>query len=223
MDVELYNEDHPAAFEDWRLRPLPEIELLLQRTRAPVSLFKPIVETYRILDLLNHFEGSRALFVIRNPFNTVKSRLKFFGDHRPRLMEIINTDFQADLKWPVSDATVAFMKAHAGSAVSSEDSAALIWYWYNRAWLDLELDSDRRAMLVDYDQLVQQPAIEFPCLCHHLGARYRSAMVKGVRNTASIANLPGLSEPVRAACVSLWEDLRRSAAKSSPGLAQPER
>lgn len=72
-DVVLVNEQDPKAFEKWRLRELAVVDRLVERSFAPVLLFKPIVETYRIRELLDHFPGSKAIFLSRDPYDSTQS------------------------------------------------------------------------------------------------------------------------------------------------------
>ncbi|VAW31168.1 hypothetical protein MNBD_CHLOROFLEXI01-4666, partial [hydrothermal vent metagenome] len=43
--IELYNEDHPAAFDVYRLRDYDVIEELIEKSQAPFTLLKPILDT----------------------------------------------------------------------------------------------------------------------------------------------------------------------------------
>jgi hypothetical protein len=45
--VALFNEDDPAAFRDYHLRDFAEVRELISRSRAPITLFKPIKDTHR--------------------------------------------------------------------------------------------------------------------------------------------------------------------------------
>src|SRR5262245_20893973 len=72
---ELSSADEAAGI---RLKPLPEVAAILGRVRAPLVVAKPLVETQNVRSLLEHFPGSRALFMYRGYADVARSDLAKF-------------------------------------------------------------------------------------------------------------------------------------------------
>ena len=66
FQVDLYNEDHPAAFEKWRIKDLATIERLSHSGFARIKLFKPILDTHMAHVFLSYFPGSKIVFIFRH-------------------------------------------------------------------------------------------------------------------------------------------------------------
>jgi hypothetical protein len=79
-DAELFSEDNPKAFDNWRLKGLDTTAQCVEASGAKVVLFKPIVETLRAGEFLDYFPGSLLIFVVRNPYDAINSMVRFFGE-----------------------------------------------------------------------------------------------------------------------------------------------
>ncbi len=64
-----------------RLKPLDEVEALLNEDKAPLIVLKPLVESQNILKLLDHFEGSKALWIYRHYKDVTASHIKKWGNY----------------------------------------------------------------------------------------------------------------------------------------------
>lgn len=208
--VDLFNEDHPAAFLNYRLRPLAEIGRLVGRSHAPVTLFKPILDTHRSVELLEHFPTARLLFCFRHVDDVVNSSLKRFGREN-RLNHVrgwMEDDF-AELPGPPPPAsTKEAVRALWQPDLDPDSGAALFWLFYNRLYFDLELDREPRVTLVRYETLVAEPEQEFRRLCAFLGLHYEPAMAHDVfASSVGRGESPAIEPAIRAACDALWARL----------------
>lgn len=212
--IDVHNEDNATAFDEWRLRPLPVIREIVSRSRAPVTLFKPILETYRACLLLEHFPEAKILFAFRHYDDVVKSSLKKFGVNN-RINHVnawIDKDFAefADLLPPVE--TQAMVRSLWQPGLSPESGAALYWLFQNQLFFDLGLVNDARARLVCYESVVNNPAGELAAVCDFLGIRFEPAMAADIfASSVQRKPAPAISEPLRQACDRMWERLCRQA------------
>jgi hypothetical protein len=208
--VDLYSEDHPAAFSQYRLHPLTEINRLVKGSHAAVALFKPILETQRTHELLARFPNSRALFAFRHYDDVINSALKRFGatNWLNRVRRWMNEDFAEFAVLRPPRETTAFIRDFWRDDVSPATGTALYWLFYNRLYFDLGLAQDLRVRLVRYETLVGAPHGEFQQICEFLGIRFDSAMAKGVFGSSIGRDDPPSIDPlIAAACDELWERL----------------
>ena len=65
-EVMTYSEGTAPYFDRVLLKPLPEIERLLTRSLFPGVALKPICQTHRINELLDHFPDARGIWIFRD-------------------------------------------------------------------------------------------------------------------------------------------------------------
>jgi len=212
--VELYNEDHPAAFDVYRLREFEVIEALVQRSQAPFTLLKPILDTVQTPTLLSHFPGSKAIFAFRYYTDVINSSLKKFGTYN-RINHVrgwMEEDFAEFAVAPPPVETQAFIRSLWQEDLSPQEGAALYWLFYNRLYYDLGLNEDGRVHLVCYEQLVTEPRIQFEAIVSFLGAEFEEQMVEGIFASSINKNdAPILNEQIQTACDQLYEQMTQDA------------
>ncbi len=208
--LEVYNETHPAAFHDWRLRELLLIQELVGRSHAPITLFKPILDTYRTCVFLDTFPEAKILFACRHYDDVVNSSLRKFGpaDRINHVNSWVQDDFSefADLRPPAE--TQAHLRSCWRPDLSPESGAALYWLFQNRLFFDLGLAHDRRVRLVRYESVVADPATELAAICDFLEIGFEPQMAAGI-SASSVQRNPALAidEHLRQACDEMWQRL----------------
>ena len=208
--VDIFNEDHPAAFERWFMRDLALLDDLVASSHAPVTLFKPILETYRARQLLDRYPNGRILFATRYFDDVVNSSLKKFGqaDRIEHINAWVRDDF-AEFKFgkpprPSCD----LIRSLWHSNLTPADGAALYWLLFNRLYFDLGLASDERVMLVQYESLVARPTAVLADVCQFLDIQFEPAITAGIFASSVRRGDPSLLDPpIRAACQALWQRL----------------
>lgn len=221
--VEAYNEDNPAAFHNFRLRDLDTVERLVRDSRAPLTLFKPILSTTLTPSLLQRFPECRVLFVARHYSDVIHSSLRRFGREN-RLNHVrawMAEDFAEFSFAPPPEGTRCAVSDLYRPDLTPEEGAALYWLFYNRLYFDLGLDAEPRVCLVRYESLVEQPEHHFRAIAKRLGIAYTPAMAQGVTAAAVGRSAPPtLSPDIQDACDGLWRELCDVAA-SAPAQAPP--
>lgn len=206
-DTELINEDNPKAFENWRFKDLETVCHAVDSSSAKLVLFKPIVETLRGQEFLGNFSDSSILFVTRNPFDAVNSMVRFFGDgHVKAVKSWVVNDFAQNPLVPTE--LKQFITDHVHEELSREDASGLYWLMYNTAFHFLGLHTDSRAMLLTYEDMVQNPEATMKQVCQFLHLKWSSSMVSEVYGGSLGKNpSPNLSPEIEKACLDQWERL----------------
>lgn len=220
--VELYNEDHPAAFKNWFLRDFSVIESLTERSYAHVVLFKPLKDTYRTHVLLNKFSIARVLFIFRHYNDVINSARKRFYDERGRVKKSVFNDNRAPvLRWidtdfaEFSDApppkdTEQLIRFFWTPSLNLESNIALDWLFTNRLYFDLGLFEDKRVKLVSYEAVVEKPEETFRSLCHFLDLPFKPKITGDVFSSSVKRDpAPEIDPQIRAACETLWQRLQQ--------------
>jgi len=217
--VQLYNEDHADAFDNWRLRDLSVIDDLIESSRAPFTIFKPILDTYRSRMLLSYYPTSKIVFAFRHYNDMVNSgtkrRRKMVDEMYPihPVVTWLETDFAEFAAAPPSDEVKNTLRSlwHPDCDVPSLE--ALYWLFHNLLFFDLQLDQDRRTKLVQYESVVLNPEQQFKEICQFLGLKFEPAIADGVFASSIKREAPPEIDPdIRAECEALWQRLCQAAA-----------
>lgn len=207
LNVKLINEDNPLAFENWRLKALDDVKQVVSTAGAPVVVFKPIVETMRINELLETFPCSRAIFIIRDYSDSINSLVKFFGNsHVNAVNSWIESDFA---KLPLVPNELKDRAKRIWSDNSSiENACGIYWLVYNSSYLFLNLRANERICLVAYESLVSESEVKLRELSDFLGLQYKKAMGADIYST-SVKRKPvsNLHPDLRRYCEETWDRL----------------
>ena len=209
--VELYNEGHPAAFDRWRLKKFAAVDQLIERSRAPITVFKPILDTPQALDYLERYPDGRVLFAVRHYADVINSSLKMFGREN-RLGHVqawVEDDFSEFSHCPPPEVTKEFVRSRWTDDLSFESGGALFWLFINRLFFDLGLDQHDRARLVEYNALVTDPGREFGQITEFLGLSFDPRITRGVYASSVRRNpAPEIDPQLQRDCEELWQRIR---------------
>jgi hypothetical protein len=218
--VDPFNENDAAAFEKFRLRPLDEIEKLVQRSYAQVALFKPVLCTPHSCEYLNRFPDARLIFVYRRYGDVVNSSVKKFGpaDRVAHIDSWVADDFSEFAPIAPPPETRAVVRELWKPSLSPESAAALYWLFYNRLYFDLGLDQEPRAKLIGYESMVASPEAHIKDACDFLGLKFEPVMIDGIFATSvGRDNPPPMDEEIASACEALWQRFQAAAKTGSAG------
>jgi hypothetical protein len=181
-EFEVYNENNRAAFWRFRLRPDPVIRDLVDRSRHPYVLLKPLCDAHRTAELLDNLgtrQPGRALWVYRSADGRTRSALAKFGDANLRALREIAAGGGRD-RWEaqrLSQDSLDLLGRFDWTTMSAASAAALFWVLRNRLYFDLGLDRRPDVLLVSYDDALRDPASEMRRICAFLGFPYRAQLV----------------------------------------------
>jgi hypothetical protein len=202
----VYNENHRVAFDRFRLRPDPVIRRLIEDSRHPYVLFKPLCDSHRTPELLEGLgvgQVPRALWAYRSVDGRARSAVAKFGDvNRRVLAELANgggrTRWEAQRLSPDSLELIASFD---WDRVGPLDAAALFWYVRNRLYFELGLAGRPDVLLVSYDAMVSGPEAEMRRICGVLGVTYDRRLIAHVQPRPARQAEPLRLDPrIRARC-----------------------
>jgi hypothetical protein len=222
-EFEVYNENHPAAFNRFRLRPLADVRRLVEASRHPYVLLKPLCDSHRtveLLDALGTASAPRAMWVYRSAEGRARSAVAKFGDHNLQLLRELAAGRGRD-RWQaqgLSQDSLDLLGRLDWSTVDAVSAAALFWYLRNRLYFDLGLAERDDVLLVSYDAMVADPPAEMRRVCSFLGFPYHPRLVAGIGARPPTTAPSVAVQPQVAACcaelTALLEATRRSQAAS---------
>lgn len=217
---EVHNENDRAAFHRFRLRPDPVIKKLVELSRHPFVLFKPLCDSHRVGDLLDHLgtpSAGRAIWVFRSVDGRVRSSLAKFGDSNRRTLRQIAEGRGSHL-WQaqgLSDRSLDLIRAFDYDRLSPASASALFWYVRNEILFERNLQGRADVTVVSYERTVSDPRAVMEALCGFLGVDYDDRLIRGIAAREGPATSPlELGPEIRRRCEDLAQRLDAAAGGS---------
>lgn len=229
-EFEVHNENDGAAFERFRLRPLPTIRRIVERSRHRFVLFKPLCDAHRLDELLDGLgtpSAGRALWIHRNVDDRVRSSISKFGDSNLRALRAI-VDGRGASSWQaqgLSASSTELIRASVEEGLTPEAASAVFWLVRNSILFERGWDRRSDVAIVSYDAIVERPAEVMAALCGFLGIpmddRYASHIAPRRPRASRRLDLP---VAIRAACDDLTARLESAslAVGHAPGAGEGE-
>ena len=212
-EVEIRSENDRKAFTRFKLRSDAELRRLIEDSRHRVVLLKPLCESHRVDELLDHLptaEPRRAIWMYRSMEGRVRSALAKFGDVNLSVLRDYASGIGLD-RWQVqrlSPANAEFIRSFDYGELSPASGAALFWYIRNSLFFDLRLDERDDAFLLDYERLLADPATWSTKLTTFLDVDWDPLMIRHLRKLGTGHKEPLDIHPrIRARCAELEERL----------------
>lgn len=208
------------AFKGYYLRSDWIINLLLRSTPAPIVSFGSILDSQFTDDLLTRFEGAKALWVYRRYGDVANSCARMQWGHH--LKDYARWLARGELEKlgargeRISTDTIRLFADLYHEDLSNEESACLYWYMRNRLYFDLNLHKDPRALIVQYEDTVQNKERALRRIFDFLGLPYDSTVVDGIFSSSVGKHpWPDVDPAIEEACEALQTQLDLQYAKTS--------
>lgn len=208
-EFEVHNENDRRAFDGFRLRPLPAVRAIVEKSRHPYVLFKPLCDSHRVGELLDGLDTSSpglAIWAYRAVDGRVASALAKFGDTNLRVLREIAAGGGRD-RWQaqgLSPASRELIESFDYDTMTPATAAALFWYVRNILVFEHGLDRRPDVAIVSYDALVADPQARMQELCASLGVRYDPSLAAHVESRPPKDRRPLDIDPrVRGLCTDL--------------------
>jgi hypothetical protein len=209
-EIMTYSEGAAPYFDRVLLRPLDRVEALRQRSVFPVVALKPICETHRVLELLERFPRSRAVWIFRHYRDAVTSAsLKWkSGREAVRLLASGQPERAGWRAGGLSPERLDLVRRLHSDAMTLHDANAVMWLLRNGLFFDLGADRRREVLLVRYEELVSDPAVACARMFASIDVTVPSNVTQGVRESrGSQREAIPISAEIKALCETMHSRL----------------
>ena len=196
------------AFSSYYLRADWIIDGLIRQTPAPIISFGSILDSQFTDDLLARFEGAKAIWVYRRYEDVANSCARMQWGHH--LKDYARWVARGELERfgargrRISDNTVRLFGELYHEGLSDEEAACLYWYMRNRLYFDLNLQTDPRVLIVNYEDTVLSKDRAFRRILGFLGFPYDPAIIDGIfANSVGKHSWSGVDPAIQEVCDSL--------------------
>ena len=146
-----------------RLNSTADILDVLNKSHAPLIVFKPLVESQNAKKLLLNIPNSHVLWVYRHYKDVAASDIEKFKKTagRGNIIPIIANEQNNWRCENSSEDTRNIIKSLYSDKLSPADCAALFWYARNILFFEQELDKNSACHLWNYENFISSPSIMF--------------------------------------------------------------
>ncbi len=149
--------------EGLRFNDLDEVLKMMSGGAASLVVSKPLVESHRVIDLLDLFPNSYAIWMYRHYNDVVSSNLKRWGDDNgfSDLQPIVDNDQSNWRAVDLDPEARELISTKMQGELTPADAAALFWYSRNTHYFRQNLRADSRVLLYRYENVVTDPPLAF--------------------------------------------------------------
>ena len=171
-----------------RLDPLPMVKERLRKTRSSFLVLKPLVDSQNILEFLDYFNGSKAIWMYRNYRDVAASNLTQFGvrnginDLRP-IVKNENSNWRSEY---VPQYIKELILNHFSENMNPYDAAVLFWCARNSLFFDLDMAHNQNIYLCKYADLVSSPEQVISTIYSNLNQKYPGPKIHQEVHTKSL-------------------------------------
>lgn len=154
-----------------RLRSYKEVKREIDKNKFSYIVAKPLVETQNILDMLEHFPNSKAIWMYRDYKDFVRSNIARFDGSGGiyGMRAIVQRDPTNWRSQRLSDYVHSIAAKYYSDEMSIYDASALFWFVRNQLFFELKLDTNPCIFICRYKDLVEQPQIMMQSLYEFVG------------------------------------------------------
>ena len=224
-EFEVRNENDHAAFERFRIRPLPVIRSIVERSKHAYVLFKPLCDSHRTPELLDELHTPAhglAIWTYRGFEGRVRSSIAKFGDSNLRALQRIEAGEGAG-SWQaggLNDDGFDLIRSLDPRSMSAESGSALFWFLRNSLYFDLGLDRRPDVMLISYDTMIAEPEAVMGSLCGFLGLPFRRGLIGHIESRKPRRDRIEIDPVIRERCAALQAALDESSRNRASDLAR---
>ena len=142
-----------------RMKPLDQVAAKLERSRYPLVVLKPLVESQKAQAILRTIDHAVCLWVFRHYRDVARSNFRFFSPdvNRINLEPMIRREPDNWRSELVPEDVREMVARHYSPDMNPFDGGALFWYARNRLFFDLDLAAEERVLALRYEDLVSDP------------------------------------------------------------------
>jgi len=207
--VKVYPEHSQISVGDrhgLRMAALPAVAERLRRSRYPLVVLKPLVESQNAPALLAGLPNARALWLFRHYADVARSNLARFGERNG--IKNLRSIARGGSDWRcegVSSQVERVVAQRFSESMNPWDAAALFWWARNSLFFERSLDGRQDVRTCRYEELVTDPARVLRGVYAFTGCAWPGEPAIAQVSSASVAL--GREIPLSAGVVALCEEL----------------
>jgi hypothetical protein len=208
FDALVYHTGDRSAYDHGLLLDDEIIRRLLAKSRAAVTVFKPMNQIQSLKHFLSVFPGLRVVWLLRDYRDVVNSGVRRWDTMRDTLRRV--TTDPANAGWhgeAIPERLLEVVRAHYHDEMSLESAYALFWYLRNRFYFELSLDSSEQVRMFRYEDLVSRPLEAFTEMFAFCGCPFHPHLTTQIFDTSIGRYEPPKIDP---AIATLCEELARA-------------
>lgn len=174
----VYDERDPNAFDEFRLRNLETISRMVRGSGFEFNVFKSLSDSHRIDELLGEFPSAKCIWIYRNYSDVGESAIRRFPDDQRRAIREVAQGHHAD-DWfdeGLSEHVRDTVRRVYQPSMTDYDCACLKWWARNMIAIEKGVCQNPRVLMVSYDRLVADEAVQFDRIFDYLGLQFREDM-----------------------------------------------
>lgn len=191
---------------------MPQLDTVLsiaQRQRGPIFVAKPLVESHRILEMLDFFPNAYAIWMVRHYKDVANSSFRRFGVRatRENLGAVVRNDRSHWMAAGVSDTVRRTVVKYYDEDMPPLDGKALIWYVRNSLFFEQNLGDHPQVQLLHYADITANPTEVMPGIYRFIDAEYPGDHVVADihQKSVGLGKQVNLNPAIEAICAELWE------------------
>lgn len=198
----------------YRWLPYEEIARIFSSERAPLIVAKPLVESQHILEILEFFRNSKAIWMYRHYRGVVNSGTLRFGSKPTyyNLRAIIEPQPDHWYAENVSEQTKYIVSKYFQKNRSLQDLKALAWYVRNVLFFEQNLYRNQNVTLCKYEEIVTHPQQVLKRLYRFIGMSYPGDSIARSIHSHSVAKGQdiNLSGDIQELCDELYSRMNKA-------------
>ncbi|RTZ75058.1 MAG: sulfotransferase family protein [Gammaproteobacteria bacterium] len=203
--IDAYHERDERAFDNYKMRELPVIKTLAEKSPMPLFVIKALFELQDLPSLMQQFSPAKTIWIVRDYNDTVNSTIRSFKHDVVGLLTGVVLDSSPEwLGRGLSEKTLATIKGFVDPQMTDEDAAAIQWYMRNILFFEMNFDQNENVLAVSYEQLVTEPEHIIDGICNFIDIPYESRLSKGIfSSSVGKTRKPEISPAIEKLCAGL--------------------
>jgi len=203
----VFHESDPRAYVNYSLKSNDFLQTLFQKKIAPYIVAKSLLDADRLLELLEVFPESKAVWPVRNYNDVVKSHKVLWPDYREEIDEIAQGKTVNSWRGRnIAKETRKKIQDLYHPNISVIDCKALLWLMRNDYVFQNQLDKNNRVLLLNYEDIAQNPVSGCKLLAKFADLPYYDQMASGIHSRSiQKKQTPDMDPAIKEAC----EDMQK--------------
>lgn len=211
LDALVYHTGDRKAYDHGLLLADDVIRGLLAKSRAAVTVFKPMNQIQSLKHFLAAFPGLRVVWLLRDYRDVVNSGVRRWDTMRETLRRVTTDPDSAG--WhgeAIPGHLLEVVRAHYRDDMSLESAYALFWYMRNRFYFELSLDTNEQVRVFRYEELVSRPVVAFGEMFAFCGCPYHPHLTTRIfASSVGRYEAPTIDPAIASLCEGLSEAFDR--------------